>query len=159
MSIGSTTPGEAPRNVRRRPWKGPVLALLACVGLAALVVWQAALRPGQAGWLLRPTLIHVVSPEPGTVVGLAGMDVIVRFPDAGRVRAETFRALLNGADVTQDFTTAGNGAYARLSALLDGENVLRVEVFGEGWWPPGVLLEDTREVRVLLRRPVDLDRG
>jgi hypothetical protein len=85
--------------------------------------------------------------------------VVVRFPEIERVAPETFRALLNGADVTDAFTTGENGAYGRLFALLDGENVLRVEVFAMPCWPPGLFLEYGREAPVIHRRPLDVNRG
>jgi hypothetical protein len=84
---------------------------------------------------------------------------MVQFPDEESVAAETLRILLNGADMTGEITTADNGAYGRLYSVLDGENVLRFEVFGRRWWLPGLLLEEAREVRFLVRLPQDLNRG
>ena len=122
--------------------------MLAAVGVAAGL------------WLgLRAPFLEVESPTPGAVVGTGGVEVVVRFPVGGRVAPETFRALLNGADVTGSFTTAENGAYGRLFGVLDGENRLRLEVFGRSWWPDSLLLEHGRELTILHRRPLDLDRG
>jgi hypothetical protein len=106
-----------------------------------------------------PSLLELESPRVGEVVGPRGLDVVVRFPEIERVAPETFRALLNGADVTDAFTTGENGAYGRLFALLDGENVLRVEVFAMPCWPPGLFLEYGREAPVIHRRPLDVNRG
>jgi hypothetical protein len=106
-----------------------------------------------------PPLLEMVSPAPGSVVGLEGIEVLVRFDRGSRAAPETFRALLNGADVTDAFTTGENGAHAQLYDLLDGENRLRVEVFGRGWLCPERLAEQGREVRVLRRPPLDADRG
>jgi hypothetical protein len=114
---------------------------------------------GLALWPLRPELLTLTTPEPGQLVGLGGVEVIVSFPEPERVRTSTFRALLNGVDITEEFTTADNGAYARIAALLDGENVLRFEIFGQGYWPRGVLVEEAREVRILMRPPLLLHRG
>ncbi len=106
-----------------------------------------------------PALLRVIEPRQGAVVGAAGVEVMVQFPDEESVAAETLRILLNGADMTEEITTAGNGAYGRLYSLLDGENVLRFEVFGRRWWLPGILLEEAREIRFLVRLPQDLNRG
>ena len=106
-----------------------------------------------------PAPLELESPKVGEVVGTRGLEVVVRFPEIGRVAPETFRVLLNGADVTEAFTTGENGAYGRLFALLDGENVLRVEVFATPRWPPGLFFEYGREARVVHRRPLDVHRG
>jgi hypothetical protein len=105
-----------------------------------------------------PSLI-LKSPRPGEVIGIEGVEVVVGFEAEAGVEPATFRALLNGADVTPGFVTAENGAWGRVHALLDGENVLRVEVFGRPAWARGVLVEAHREVRVVHRRPLDADRG
>ena len=106
-----------------------------------------------------PELIRVVAPREGAVIGLDGVEVMVRFPEEPRVAAGTLRVLLNGADMTAELTTGDNGAYGRLHTLLDGENVLRFEVFGRRWWLPGILVEEAREVHFLVRLPQDLNRG
>jgi hypothetical protein len=105
------------------------------------------------------SLLELESPKAGDVVGTRGLEVVVRFPEIERVAPETFRVLLNGADVTEAFTTGENGAYGRLFALLDGENVLRVEVFAALCWPQGLFFEHEREARILHRRPLDVNRG
>ncbi len=84
---------------------------------------------------------------------------MVRFPRERGVAANTFIALLNGADVTSEFTTGSNGAIGRLFGVLDGENTLQFEVRGDRGGAPDRLLRDTREVRFLVRRPQGLDRA
>jgi hypothetical protein len=103
-------------------------------------------------------LLEIEAPRPRQVARLAGVEVVVRFPGR-RVAPETLRALLNGADVTAGFVTGENGAYGRLHALLEGENVIRVEVFGRPLWWEGLFVEQAREVRVVHRPPLDLNRG
>ena len=124
--------------------------------MAAAVLTAAALAGAAA---LTPPPFEVVKPAPGAVVGVGGVEVMVRFPAEERVAVETFRVLLNGADTTGEFITGANGAYGRLHGVLDGENVLRFEVFGRRWWLPAMLLEEAREVRFLVRLPQNLDRG
>ena len=123
------------------------LTLANCLLMALLV------SPGGPG------LVSVVSPRPGEVVGLDGGRLIARIPVDRRVRAGSVRVFLNGADVTHQVITANNGAVGQLHGLLDGENVLRVEVEATSWWLDGRPWAAAREVRFLARRPLDLDRG
>jgi hypothetical protein len=134
---------------RGRTW------LVAAAGLAALVVGPSLPPDG-------PTLIEVLRPEPGARVGLEGIELLVRFPSwpLGELAAsETFRVLLNGADVTDSLTTGENGAYGHLSGLLEGDNVLRLEIFGRMPWRPDSLFEQSRELRIRMRPPRHLDQA
>jgi len=106
-----------------------------------------------------PTLLWVIEPRGGSVVGLEGVPVMVRFPDEARVLPETLRVRLNGADVTAKLVTGSNGASGQLHELLDGENVLRFEVSGHRGGLPDVTVEQSREVHFLVRLPQDLNRG
>jgi hypothetical protein len=92
-------------------------------------------------------------------VAPGGIDVLVRFAPRERVAPETFRCLLNGLDVTEVLTTGENGAYGRVYRLVDGENVLRLEIFGRVWWSRDSLVERSREIRFRLRRRIDLHQG
>jgi hypothetical protein len=122
-------------------------------GLATLAV--AALLGSSS----TPSLIWVQKPSEGARIGVEGVEVLVRFPQQSRVATETFRLLVNGADVTAQLTTGANGASGLLAGLLEGENLLRFEVQGDrGGWP-GLFGTEAREVRVLVRLPQGLDRG
>jgi hypothetical protein len=132
------------------------LARLGRRSLAAAALVATALGPSLPP--RGPTLLEVLSPEPGAQVGLSGIDLLVRFP-AGAALSETFRALLNGADVTDQLTTGDNGASGRLVDLLPGENRLRLEIFGRVPWAPDRFFEQSRELRIRMRPPVWLDRG
>jgi hypothetical protein len=144
-------PREAARGPARRGslrlWLSGVLAGMALSGAAALV------SPGG------PSLVSIVSPRAGQIVGLDGVELMVRVPDDGRVVPQSLRVYLNGADVTHQVTTGQNGAVGRLHGLLDGENVLRIEVEAGSWWFDDRQFAAGREVRFLRRRPLDLDRG
>ena len=105
-----------------------------------------------------PVLLEVVEPAPGAELGIAGFELLVRFPPE-IVAAETFRALLNGADVSDLLTTGENGCYGQLLGLLPGDNLLRLEVFGRVPWSDDQLFEQSREVRVRMRPPQNLDQG
>lgn len=165
---GSGDPEAGGPAVRRRLLPGLVLVL----GLGG--------GGGLAGaWLASPWgLLQVEMPAAGATVGVGGVEVLVRFPEPARVEASTFRALLNGADVTGQLDVAANGAHGRLHGLLDGGNELRVAVFGRPWWagwvaatplrtwvagakvaPRGVLVEASRRIPLRYRRSPDWDRG
>jgi len=135
--------------VRRR--RLPAAALAATL---LLLVFPAVLL----GFFGKDLLV-LESPGPGEVIGLTGVPVLVNLPIDGRVEPSTLRILLNGADVTNQLETARNGAAGRLSGLLEGENVLRVEVFVRLPWLPVAWIESAREVRILFRPPANLDRG
>jgi hypothetical protein len=124
-----------------------------------VVLTSAGLLPlallGRIGW----PLLRLEAPRAGEVVGPSGLDVMVRFTDTARVAPETFRVLLNGADVTESFTTGENGSVGRLHTLLDGENRVRAEVFGRSRLVPWLLVEEADEISIVHRRPLDLDRG
>ncbi len=124
------------------------------IGVIALLVAALWLSLPPNG----PVLLEVVSPRPGATIGLDGIEVLVHFPDA-RSASETFRALLNGADVTDLLTTGENGCYGKLFGLLPGDNVLHLEIFGRVPWSDDHLFEQSREVRVRMRPPQNLDQG
>ena len=123
----------------------------AAIALLAVALWPSLPPNG-------PVLMQVVSPEPGATIGLEGIELLVQFP-ADHAAAETFRALLNGADVTDLLTTGENGCYGKLLGLLPGDNLLRLEVFGRVPWSEDQLFEQSREVRVRMRPPQNLDQG
>ncbi len=142
----SRASGDRPRSGFTLWWAGLLTGILLCGSLTLV-------SPGGPG------LVSIVSPLPGEVVGLAGVDVMARVPSDPRVVPMSVRVLLNGADVTHLLTAGKNGAVGQLVGLLDGENVLRVEVEAASWWFDGRPYESAREVRFLSRRPLDLDRG
>lgn len=106
-----------------------------------------------------PSLLWIQSPLEGDVIGVGGVDVMIRFPREREVEEETFVALLNGADVTSEFTTGSNGAIGRLFGVLDGENTLHFEVRGDRGGLPNRFLRDARDVRFLVRLPQNTNRG
>jgi hypothetical protein len=117
------------------------------------------LAGGLAAAPFAPPLLTVETPRGIETVGLGGVEVLVRFDAAGRAEPATFRVLLNGADVTDRLETAPNGAHGRLTGLLDGPNTIRLQVFGRGFWPPQMLVEETRELEILYRPPINIDRA
>jgi hypothetical protein len=106
-----------------------------------------------------PALLRVETPAEGATVGVGGIELLVRFDAPDRIEPATFRARLNGADVTDRLLVAGNGVHGVLPTLLDGPNRLELSVFGRPWWSPGPLVEARRSLEVRFRRPTDWDRG
>ncbi len=126
--------------------------LLAAAGLALGTSQDARRR----AFYLGGRLLEVPAPVDGSWVPLAGVAVLVRFPDQERVEPETFRCLLNGRDVTALLTVGQNGAAGAVFPLVEGSNQLRLAVFGRGWWGPW-LYEDAVDLVVEVRRPLYLD--
>jgi len=126
-------------------------ALPGAIALLVVALWPSLPPNG-------PVLLEVASPQPGATIGLDGIEVLVQFSPL-RSASETFRALLNGADVTDLLTTGENGCYGNLVGLLPGDNTLRLEVFGRVPWSDDQLFEQSREVRVRMRPPQNLDQG
>jgi hypothetical protein len=129
----------------RRAGAAAGLALLAVAGVAI------ARRP------LGPNLLEVTGPDTGATLPNQAVEVFIGFPHADRTLHETLEVRLNGADVTGAFTVAGNGAFGSVVLIVDGENELRVGVFGRSWWPGGRLFEHHAVVRFRVLRAIDVD--
>jgi hypothetical protein len=134
------TPSRRPRRWLSVVWIGiPALGL-------ALVAWI---------YPLGPPLVQVTSPISDVHSTNEAIEVLLRFPRSNRTRPETLRVLINGADVTEGFDVASNGAIGDVALLVDGENRLEVSVFGRAWWGGQRLVEHRAELRITVRRPVD----
>ncbi len=107
--------------------------------------------------VLGPPLLDLRAPVPDAEVPVGGVDILVRFRDES-VLADTFRCELNGEDVTDQLTLGLNGASGAVAPLRDGENRLRVEVFGRGWLDSRYYL-DAIELRLRVRPPLHLDQA
>jgi hypothetical protein len=137
----------------------PAAAGLLVAGLGLALAFGVDLREAATRALLfGQPLLEIRSPAPGQAVAQGGVEVIVRFPVAERTAADTFRCLLNGRDVTPALTRGENGAAGSVIGAIEGENQLRVEVFGRPWWG-GPWLEDAAEVRFSVRPTPTMDRA
>ena len=58
-----------------------------------------------------------------------------------------------------ELEVAPNGVHGSLHGLLHGDNELELQVYGEGYWPPDLLLEESHTYHVHFRPPLDMDRG
>lgn len=103
------------------------------------------------------SLLVVRAPAGDQAVAIGGVEVLVSFSER-RVLPETFRCLLNNQDVTERLSLAANGVAGRLLGLVEGENRLRFEIFGESLWP-GRYLEEVREIRIEVAPLPLLDRA
>jgi hypothetical protein len=143
------------RLFRNRLVSGVALALLA---LPLVPGAPELARNAVRAALLGGPLLELRSPLGGQIVAEGGVDVFVSFRDAERVAPGTFRCLLNGRDVTADLTQGRNGAVGSLIGAIEGDNHLRVEVFGRSAWLDR-FVEDADEVSFRVRPLVNLDRG
>jgi hypothetical protein len=105
----------------------------------------------------RPLLV-LSTPALDQTLSDGALELFVGFPDEGRVATETFRCLLNGRDVTRTLTVGRNGAHGRLFGLTEGENSVRVEVFGRSPWT-GRYVQDFQWLAVSVRGHPELDRA
>ena len=81
-----------------------------------------------------PSLMRVQNPVDLSEVPIGAVDLEIEFPDRDRVAVETFECLLNGLDVTEGLTVGRNGAVGEIVGLREGENRIRVRVFGKSFW-------------------------
>jgi hypothetical protein len=81
-----------------------------------------------------PALMRVQNPHEHSEVPIGAVDLEIEFPDQNRVAVETFECLLNGLDVTDALTVGRNGAVGEIVGLREGENRIRVRIFGKSFW-------------------------
>ena len=143
----------------KRPWLFGFVLLAGALVLVLGLLRDPELR--RQLWRLshggRPLLV-LRAPDGSAMLPVGDVEVLVGVSNEERVRPETFRCLLNNRDVTGQLTLGTNGAGGHLYGLVEGENHLRVEVFGQGWWP-GQYLEDAQEVIVRVMERPNLDRA
>lgn len=142
--------------------------LLTCGVVLGFATWRSGadlLRPGGPERLLRfaGPLLRLENPSAsgapasGVVMPMGGVPILVRFQGEGRVLPDTFRCLLNGTDVTHLLTVGVNGVAGTVYPLREGQNQLRVEVFGKTFWS-GQYLQDSFELPIQAR-PLSLDQA
>jgi hypothetical protein len=119
-----------------------------------------------AAWLFREDLVHfayvgpalmrVQTPVEQLEVPVGAVDVLIEFPDSERVAVETFECLLNGQDVTDSLTVGKNGAAGEVVGLREGDNRIRLRVFGRSFWS-GDFVDEERDFVVRVRAIPFLD--
>jgi hypothetical protein len=140
-----------------------VVALVTGLVASAAAVWMAG--PGGVGDRIR-RLLFIGAPlfevrlprtqdEP---LRSGSVELFVGFASGERVAWDTFRALLNGRDVTAELTLGRNGAHGKLVGLIEGRNQLRIQIFGRSWWG-GDYMEDEQVLQLQVAGHPDLDRA
>jgi hypothetical protein len=144
--------------------RGVLFGILTAVSVTgATLSWVLVQRGGAPAGAFRAALfvgrplLELRAPAPDAEVPIGGVDVLVRFRDADVLPA-TFRCWLNGVDVTDQLTLGQNGAGGAVAPLREGENALRVEVFGRGWLVGRYYLDEA-ELRLHVRPPLHLDQA
>jgi len=137
---------------RRRRWLALGLLLALAGGAAGLALAPPSVLPGSP-------FVEIASPGPAERLSNESLEVFLQFPEPERVRPETLRVRINGADVTASFVTASNGAYGDVVLLVDGENVLEASIFGRSWWSGDRFVERTVRRRFRVRRPIERNWG
>src|SRR5512134_3104702 len=95
----------------------------------------ADLRAAGLRWLfVGQPLMQIQAPLSDHEVVVGAVDVLIAFAASPRVAVETLQCLLNGGDVTSELTFGRNGAVGSIVGLHEGENEIRIRVFGKPWW-------------------------
>jgi hypothetical protein len=120
-----------------------------------------------AGWVFRdglvrffymgPPLMRIEAPSADTSDAPVGaVDVLIEFPDGDRVAVETFDCSLNGLDVTDSLTIGRNGVAGQVVGLREGDNKIRLRVFGRSFWS-NRYVDEERDLVVRVRSLPFLD--
>jgi len=124
------------------------LALFAVTSVA-LAAWLFRAELAAFVWL-GPPLMRVEAPIHGLEVPVGSVEVDIQFAGGERVAVETFQCLLNGLDVTESLTVGRNGAVGAIVGLREGDNRIRVRVFGRSLWT-GDFIDEERDFVVRVR--------
>ena len=134
--------------------------------LIALFAVTSILLAAGLGWAFRvelerfaylgPPLMRVDAPVHGLEVPVGSVDVAIEFAGGERVLIETFQCLLNGSDVTDSLTVGRNGAVGAIVGLREGDNRIRLRVFGRSLWT-GSFVDEEHDFVVRVRALPFLD--
>ena len=132
-----------------------LLFAVTSVALAAVAGWLYQAELDRFVWL-GPPLMRVDAPVHGLEVPVGSVDVSIEFAGGERVLVETFQVLLNGLDVTDSLTVGRNGAIGAIVGLREGDNRIRLRVFGRSLWT-GSFIDEERDFVVRVRPVPFLD--
>jgi hypothetical protein len=103
-----------------------------------------------------PPLMRIQTPSERSEVPVGAVDVLIEFPDGERVATETFECSLNGLDVTESLTVGRNGVAGQVVGLREGDNKIRLRVFGRSFWS-NRFVDEERDLVVRVRSMPFLD--
>ena len=127
------------------------------LGWVMLAPASIALRDSARGWLfVGAPLMEVQTPATDLELPVGAVDLLVAFVGGSRVAVETFECWLNDDNVTATLTLGRNGATGSIVGLHEGENHIRLRVFGRSWWG-GEYVEEQRSFVVRVRPLAFLD--
>jgi hypothetical protein len=112
--------------------------IVVLLGASAWVYREELVRFAYVG----PPLMRIQTPREALEVPVGAVDVSIEFPDRDRVAVETFECLLNGLDVTGSLTIGKNGAVGEIVGLREGDNRIRLRIFGRSFWSDRFVDED-----------------
>jgi hypothetical protein len=118
-----------------------LLALFAVTSVLVPLAWVFRLELVRFAYV-GPPLMRVQAPLEELEVQIGAVDVLIEFPDRERVAVETFECLLNGQNVTDSLTIGKNGAAGEIVGLREGDNRIRLRVFGRSFWSDRFVDED-----------------
>jgi len=126
------------------------------LALAALSAWVFQAELAQLVYV-GPPLMRIETPGSlHSEVPVGAVDVLIEFPDSDRVATETFECSLNGLDVTESLTIGRNGVAGQVVGLREGDNKIRVRVFGRSFWN-NRFVDEERDLVVRVRSLPFLD--
>lgn len=127
-----------------------LLSLFAVTSIAlSMAAWVFRAELVQFAYLGTP-LMRVEAPEHGAEVAVGAIDLVIEFAGGERVVVETFQCLLNDLDVTESLTVGRNGAVGEIVGLREGDNRIRLRVFGRSLWS-GRFVDEERDFVVRVR--------
>jgi len=126
-------------------------ALFAVTCVLAATAWVFRVEIARFAYV-GPPLMRVQTPLAETEVPVGAVDVLIEFPDRERIAVETFECLLNGQNVTESLTVGKNGAAGEIVGLREGDNHIRLRVFGRSFWSDRFV--DEERVFVVRVRPM-----
>jgi hypothetical protein len=132
------------------------LASAAAVGMAGPGNLEQRLK--RLAFIGAPLFEVRVEARTAEVLRIGEVEVFVGFAPGERVAWDTFRAELNGRDVTAQLTLGRNGAHGKLLGLTEGSNRLTLQIFGRSWWG-GRFIEDEQILMLQVAGHPDLDRA
>jgi hypothetical protein len=118
-------------------------ALFAVISLAVVAALGFGFRDEVRSWIYTGVpLMWIQAPGRLEEVRVGSVELLISFAAGERVAQETFLCQVNGKDVTGELTVGRNGVAGNLVGLREGENRIRVRVFGRSFWGSSYVEEE-----------------